>query len=402
MHLCLSCNQPCNISAIFCESCRLSLLERGSEEQPELHIEERKEHGGSSAINLVSLSPVEAVPSALLRQTEGGRSLAWQGSASQTVEVMEEAVEVPVGSVVGLAQATNVLLVATPPVHHRMPPQVRRALFVFCVVGVLALSVDGMLLALSIMRHHTVMQGVQSPLATVIANASGIPSATSGSPSFPLVLSATRLLFTATQGVVEPQSQAVALLGGVQQSFSWDLVPIVALPTWLHLSSMQGHAASGASAEVIVSAVASQLAPGIYSASLLVKAFDPHGRALRNSPQTLNVVLTVLTPCSLSVTPDKLSFVAVLLSPPTPQTLNITENGDCVRPIRWQASSDAGWLTISSSSGFDNGTITVQASSNGKLISTSTAYITLVATDAHGQPLTGTPVTITATLTVIA
>jgi BACON domain-containing protein len=406
MHLCLSCNQPCNISAIFCESCRLSLLERGTEEQQEPQIEDSQGHndGDESTLSLVSQPHLEAVSSASLRLAEGERSLLWQGSDSQTIETLREEVEAPAGIGASLAQATNVLVRVAPAVRPRMPTHVRRALLVFCVVGVLALSVDGILLTLSIMRHHIVMQGVKSPTATVVVNTSGTTVATSGAAPSLFVLSSTRLLFTATQGqdLVDPSSQTVALLGGTQKPFSWVLVPVGSLPDWLHLSAMQGNATSKTSAEVVVSVVASQLVPGIYNARLLVKAFDPHGKALRNSPQTLNIVLTVLTPCSLSVTPDKLTFIAVLLTPPTPQTLNITDNGDCVRPIRWQASSDASWLTISSFSGFDGGMITVQASSSGRLIGASTGHITFIATDAHGIPLVGTPVIITATLTVIA
>jgi hypothetical protein len=113
-------------------------------------------------------------------------------------------------------------------------------------------------------------------------------------------------------------------------------------------------------------------------------------------------VLVVQTPCVLSATPLKLSFAAVLLSPPSPQTIRVAENGDCIRPVTWQASADVPWITFSSSSGTDAGMITIQASSSGKLIGTYTAHITLLATDAHGMPLAGSPVIITATLAVLA
>ncbi|MEO7019085.1 MAG: hypothetical protein ABI234_02925 [Ktedonobacteraceae bacterium] len=401
------------MSAIFCDACRLSLLERSVEEQQEQLAEGRS---GEGMIDLVSLPQMKAAQSAPLRMTEGGRSLFWRGAGSHTVETLEEESEVKAAGV-ALVQSTNEFVVAAPPVRRRMPTRVRRALLVFCIVGVLALTVDGVLLALSIMRHNTVMQGVSSPTATTAANPfSGTPGAsatagttsttsttsTSGHTQSPFALSSSRLLFTTAQGQADPQPQVVTLLSGEQQPFSWDLVPVFSVPTWLHLSAAQGNVTSGIGAQVIVSVLASQLAPGTYTTNLLIKAFDPQGKALPASPQTLTVLLIMQIPCSLSVTPGKISFTAVLLSPPTPQTLTITENGDCTRPVSWLASASETWLTFSRSSGFDNSTITIQASSSGKLIGAYTAHITLVATDAHGIPLMAAPVTITATLTVFA
>ncbi|MGH2481659.1 MAG: BACON domain-containing protein, partial [Ktedonobacteraceae bacterium] len=303
-----------------------------------------------------------------------------------------------------VAQATNVLTVAAP-VRRQMPTRVRRALLVFCVVGALALTIDSILLALSIMRHQAVARSTLSTATTLVTDPTPGLSATPGSTQPTFALSVTRLVFSATQGQADPQSQTVKLLDGQPQPFSWDLVPVSASSPWLHLSATQGHAAAGASTQVAVSALATQLAPGTYTTSLLAKAFDTQGKPLPDSPQTLTILLTVQAPCSLNVVPGKISFAAVLLSPPAPQNLSITENGNCARPLNWRASADVPWITFSSSSGVDPGTgstVTIQASSSGKLIGTYSAHITLLATDAHGVPLTGTPVTITATLTVIA
>lgn len=400
MHLCLSCNQPCNISAVFCESCRLSLLERSVESQRE----EQQADDGNGLVDLVSLPQIDAAPSAPLQLTEGGRLLPWQGSGRPMVKTLEANVEEEPAGIAAPSQAqpTSILIRAAPVERRRMPTRVRRALWVFCIVGVLTLSVDGVLLALSIMRHHLVMQGVNSPPTTVAVNPFQATSgASSRSTPSSFGLSSVRLLFTTTQGQGNPQAQTVALFSRTQRSFFWKVASTTSFPPWLHLSAMQGSAVGGG-AQVTVGVVTSQLAPGIYTASVLVSVFDTHGRALLNSPQTLTILLTMLTPCSLSVTPEKLSFVTVLLSPPTPQILNITENGDCARPIRWRASSTASWLTISSTSGFDSSHITVQANDDKKLMGTSTAAILIQATDAHGQPVMGTPLTIPATLTVIA
>ncbi|MGH2510731.1 MAG: hypothetical protein ACRDHZ_25470, partial [Ktedonobacteraceae bacterium] len=188
MHLCLSCDQPCNISAVFCESCRRSLLERSVEAQQESQLEVS---GGSENNGLVDLAMqphMDTTQSAPLRLTEGGRLLCWPGTKSQTVKVLPEKAEVPARVDVP-PQAPNVLTVAVPSVRHRMPARVRRALLVFCIVGVLALSVDSVLLALSMMRHHVVLRGGNAAKTAVVVHplstTSGTSLVTSGSTRFP-------------------------------------------------------------------------------------------------------------------------------------------------------------------------------------------------------------------------
>ena len=68
---------------------------------------------------------------------------------------------------------------------------------------------------------------------------------------------------------------------------------------------------------------------------------------------------------------------------------------------------DAGsrnWLTLSATSGFDNGngnTIIVNVNAQGKLIGRYTGRITLAATDSNGGPVQDSPRYITVTLIVI-
>lgn len=403
MHLCLSCNQPCSISSIFCDACRLSLLERKGEEQEE-QAEEGEIHGVEGMVDLVSVPQLAAAESASGQQTEGGRLLSsWTVSGVHSVETLEpEKVDTVTAAA---SQSTSILATAAPPARRPMPRRVRRALLVFCVVGAMALTVDGVLLALSIMRHHSATQGVAQTGSTIISHQTGNTPTSTLNSSDTFSLSSTRLFFHATQGQGDPAPQTLRLGTGGQQGFSWALAPASLFPSWLHLSAMRGETAARASAQVTVTIQAAQLTPGTYTASLLVKAFNAQGKALLNTPQTFAITLTVQVPCSLNVTPKKLTFAAVLLSPPTPQSLTVTESGDCTRPVNWQASADAPWVTFSSSSGSDTGagsTIIVQASSSGKLIGTYTAHITLVATDARGEPLADSPVTITVALTVLA
>src|SRR5579872_3130113 len=116
-----------------------------------------------------------------------------------------------------------------------MPRNVKRALLVFCVVGVLALLSDGILLALSISRHHTapvigniLQQGAlpqQGTPSTTAGHTALTPtSATPAGPASQFALSTPRLTFSAIQGQSSPGSQTVTLSTS-SQGFSWKIDP---------------------------------------------------------------------------------------------------------------------------------------------------------------------------------
>jgi hypothetical protein len=312
----------------------------------------------------------------------------------------------------GKVSATHMLAVPLPG-RRTLPRKVRRALLIFCIVGTLALLTDGVLLALSILRHHggsVVTHYDQEGFMRQLMPTTGTNPAIStvGAHQFnqagALLLSSPRLVFTVTQGQASPLPQTVTFSGGSQTTFSWQIVPEQAPAPWLHLSATKGNATAGVIPAVMVSVEPGQLAPGLYTATLQVKAFDGHGRVLPGSPATLMVTLNVRAPCTLNVAPGKLTFASVLVSGPSPQTLTLTESGGCIFPVSWQVSSDASWISLARSSGSDTGagtSILVQASSDGKLIGSYTAHLTLTASDGAGAAVAVSPTVVTATLTVI-
>jgi hypothetical protein len=311
-------------------------------------------------------------------------------------------------------QATH-RLVVPPRLWQRMPKNVRRALLIFCIVGIVALLSDGILLALSLTRHHTVAsmtptprlgidQQVASPEPGSPLTSTPLQTPTGTAQNGTLVLSTQRLAFSATQGESALVAQTITLTG-VRQGNAWRVEPLSASPVWLRLSAWQGNVGAGSTASFTVNVHPPDLAPGFYTASVLVKAFDAQGKALAGSPATLAIALNVHALCSLSVTPLKLSFASVLGSVPAPQTLTLSENSSCAFPVSWHASADVPWLSFTNASGMDSAsgdTITVQASTSGKLIGSYPAYITLRGTDNAGAPLVVSPATISVTLTVIA
>lgn len=423
MHRCLSCNRTCSMSSIFCDACRDSLLERSAEaieeEQPEL-VKAGNLEGGVGEMEAppqleATATEAHGEQEQVFASAQTDEKCAWpfETSGIHTVEVVEEVADNmdETDHETGVAQATNLLAVPLP-ARRAMPRGVRRALLLFCVVGVLALLTDGVLLALSIGRHHSAQFAQQDQSAIMhqitpiegLSMASPTPSVSQLNEAGVLLLSSSRLEFSATQGQTSLPSQTVTFSGGSQNTFSWFITPETTLPSWLHLSAKQGNAVAGVTAAVMVSTQPAQLAPGTYTTTLLVKAFNNHGNALADSPETLTIALSVRAPCTLNVTPEKLSFAAVLVSGPSPQTLTLSESTSCAFPVSWQVSADTSWVIFSNTSGTDaspGGSIVVQASSSGKLIGSYTAHISLQATDSSGAPVTVSPVVITVTLTVI-
>ena len=432
MHRCLSCNQPCSLFSAFCDTCRVSLLARRDQAIPEEQAEVVKAVEGSDSAGgaweaseeMADLAAFPQPEAALVgSQTEqahaspgpegGNGAWSFETSGIYAMETVDDLAdkEQPEGKG-GAVQATHVLLVPPRP-RRTMPRNVKRALVVFCVVGVLALITDSVLFALSISRHH-VAAGVQSSQPGFIAQVGTSP--TSGSTvlaptstaqvnvAVPFALSSQRLTFSAVEGQSNLAPQTI-ILSANPQSFSWQIEQSSTLPAWLRIPVAQGNVAASATASFVVNARPAGLTPGVYTENMLVKAFDTQGHALSGSPAAFVVALNVRQPCVLNVSPAKLSFAAVLLSAPSPQTLTLSEATGCTFPVSWQVSTDASWMTFSRSSGTDTasgGSLTVQASSAGKLIGSYPAHIAFQGTDGSGAPLVISPATITATLTVIA
>jgi hypothetical protein len=426
------------MSSVFCDTCRDALLERGAEvteEEQEL-VRAGGREGRTGELRACTPSDSVAVSPPELQEQEqepfseeteeercwsrvtgeSGRSFVTSGISmgervDEAVDEMDRKEEQQSSHV----PATNMLAVPLPR-RRPLPRRVRRALLLFCIVGVLALLTDGVLLALSVLRHHSAQfatvhndqegfmrQFLPTAQASTATSTTGI-TRPGGGHTGSLLLSTTRLVFTITQGQPAPAPQTVTFSGGSENTFSWQIVAEQTQPNWLHLSATRGSAIAGVIPAVMVSVDPAQVSPGSYTSTLQIKAFDGQGTTLLGSPAAFVVALNVRPPCTLSIAPSRLSFTSVLVSGPSPQTLTLTENSNCSFPVNWQISSDVSWIQFSHTSGSDSGPgmfITVQASSSGKLIGSYTAHITLTATDGSGAAVIVSPAVITATLTVI-
>jgi hypothetical protein len=115
-----------------------------------------------------------------------------------------------------------------------------------------------------------------------------------------------------------------------------------------------------------------------------------------STPWTMATVVfksgTVASP-ALSVSPTSLAFSGTAGgSSPAAKTLTVTNAGGGT--MNWTASESASWLTLSPTSGTNNGTITATPSITGLAAGTYTTDITVTASGAGGSPKT-IPVTFT-------
>lgn len=216
------------------------------------------------------------------------------------------------------------------------------------------------------------------------------------------------LLFNATAGGANPLSQLITLTSA--GSCNWPLRWSASLssPTaWLTLTPTSGQLTSALQSNTLSAGVnANGLQPGTYTTQVQISAFDASGLAAQNSPQTFNVTLTVLQPCTLQQLPAQINLSAQQgQTTSISQTLALAESGSCNGGVNWTVARDSNsssWLTLSPTSGQDNGsgsTITASASANALTPGTYTGQVTVSASN-NGVVLRGSPQTITVNLIV--
>ena len=461
MKQCFSCNEPCAATAIFCDACRVSLLNRQQKRDQLLPVPAQAEYAGvveqaqaihwsstSSGGGLATGTPSQVVPASPLptlpageqdvvglRQitpelecvdTENSESDAWLQevdplatrhlpNSSASVDSAEKDILIPAGK-----EATTVSL---PTAHRRIGSRrLRIALSALVVVILLSLIVDAALISVS-STHQKRVKLPTSPMLTVTEQSGLSLSPTSGTystgltspapetstPTAPVSraaapvmdISTSKLNFTYTPGQANPANQEVTVANTGGSAFSWQANVPSSASSWLSMSPVSGTIAAAQSAQIEVSVTPTQLTPETYSAQVVVSATDSSGKQVQNSPQSLTVTLAVFAACSLQAAPTHLTFTASLLQPdPAGQNITLKETGNCAQQVTWSATGNQSWLTLSNASGTGSSSITVHVNAQGMLPGTYSARITLSASDR--TTIQVSPQTIPVTLTVNA
>jgi Viral BACON domain len=178
-----------------------------------------------------------------------------------------------------------------------------------------------------------------------------------------IALSPALLSFTATDGGPNPPAQVLAISNPGSRTLSWSLAssdpvtvttqvsPLHAAGApcdWLSAVPPSGTVAPGASSALEVNVHSQCLLPGVYIGTLLFTA--PGGV---DSPQAVNVSLTVQPHCGIVTSSGYLAFTAVAgQSNPGNQTVSLNATVSCAgATIAWSSSSSVSWLTVTPANG---------------------------------------------------
>ena len=244
-----------------------------------------------------------------------------------------------------------------------------------------------------------------SPLAP-ISTPSPVPGPTvTPAPTAVFGLSPGSLQFTLVQGQKNPPGQVLTMSNAGASTLFWQASIDAAATHWLNLNPMGGTIAAVRSTQVMVAVNGGGLSPGTYNAQITVTATNSSGNQVQGSPKTAVVILTVLSRCSMQVTPASLSFVAKPPQPNPPgQDLVVNAVGACLQTFTWTASVDGGsqkWLVLSATAGSAGSTIVVSVKARTLLPGLYNGQITISAIGKGGGAIQNSPVTIPVTLTVV-
>jgi hypothetical protein len=216
------------------------------------------------------------------------------------------------------------------------------------------------------------------------------------------------LNFSAIQGQgTPPQTVVITNTGG--STLYWQTQATALTSDWLAVSPTSGSLAPGSSSQILVGVNTRGLTAGTYSGQILLLGRGSDGAGAAGTPQTLQITLQVLPPCTL----DQPSMHSVAFSTiaggadPGPQTITLEVSGTCSWPLSWSTSltSAASWLRLSdSSTSLVNGqtaSIRLAVSSAGLTVGSYSTQVIVKVLDSSGAPIAGSPQLFSVTLTVL-
>ncbi|MBE3558362.1 MAG: hypothetical protein IMW89_03950 [Ktedonobacteraceae bacterium] len=238
---------------------------------------------------------------------------------------------------------------------------------------------------------------------TATGNTSSAPS--TPLPSVTLQTSVSSITLSATQGQASTPGQSLTISDAGNHAFAWKASIDGANASWLSVTPGSGAVAAGQTAQIVVSGNVGRLDSGTYIARLTIIPLDAAASQV-GSARTVFVTLNVYAPCSLQVSPAKLTFSASLLqsSPPAQNITLLSGNSGCAYPITWTATTNRTWITLSALNGSENGMgsiITVNVNRSGKLLGSYTGQVTITALDNNGVPMRNGSQVVTVVLNVL-
>jgi len=208
-----------------------------------------------------------------------------------------------------------------------------------------------------------------------------------------LQVSSAALSFAATAGVGGLQSQLLAVNNPGVQLLSWGSSSTTQNGSgWLSVTPGRGSIAPGGQQNIAVNVNSSGLGPGVYKGTLL---FSNRGtQAIQGSPQNVYVTLIVAPLCTLSLTPNNLTFTGTAgQSAPGNQALKMSVARGCSTNQHWTATvttnSGGKWLTLNHTGGSALTTLQVGVNTAGLAAGTYSGTLTFTGSvDVQMVPVT--------------
>jgi uncharacterized protein (TIGR03437 family) len=203
------------------------------------------------------------------------------------------------------------------------------------------------------------------------------------------------LTFTQGAGGISPAQTITLSSTPVSVSFTASATTAGNSGNWLIVTPSSGNTTG----TVQVSVNAASLAVGTYTGAVTITASGASG-----SPITYAVTLNVVSPITITATPAKLSFAALLnATAPAAQSVQVGATGPtgaavAAFPFTTAVTTTAGgtWLSVTPTSGTDPGSISVSVSTVGLAAGAYTGTVTISSTNQNGA----TPATVTVSLVV--
>jgi uncharacterized protein (TIGR03437 family) len=231
-----------------------------------------------------------------------------------------------------------------------------------------------------------------------------VTSTTSGTAGSPINIPVTFVVAPGTLAVdkttltfIQPQAGPAPATQIINVTGTPGVLPFTITPStdnggnWLTTSIGNGNT----NAAVQVNANAGNLAQGTYTGKLTITSTGAAG-----SPQVVNVVMNVVQPQTLTVSPSTLNFSYTIGATTNPATQTVQLSSSAPAPFTTTATTTGGgnWLSVTPSSGNTNATLTVAVNVTGLTAGNYTGTVAINSTSSAAQPASS----ITVNLTVLA
>ena len=159
------------------------------------------------------------------------------------------------------------------------------------------------------------------------------------SPVATIVLNDDSLFYYTYQGGPNPAGQAVIITNGGNGPLNWTASEST---DWLTLTSSAGTAPGGFTANVAIGA----LTIGRHTAPITISSPEAN-----NSPQTITIVFDIVDDVDILLTPDNLTFNAIVGNNPPMQQVGISNASPSGIAFDWGAVETTPWLSVTPGSG---------------------------------------------------